>query len=110
MNWEQKFAALNALKECSLKMRGPGDWYVSQSAELKEGGMLRSAFGNGKTPEDAVLNHWNELVNPATSLKPIVIAAYTGERREVFWNGFMWIDCMKRAVSETKTTNNGESK
>lgn len=92
MNWEQKLAALNAITECSLKMRKPGDWYVSQAVELAEGGLLVSAYGNGSTPERAVLDHWRSVVDPANINKPIVFRA-NGRRRRVFWNDCLWVDC-----------------
>lgn len=100
MNWEQKFEALNALAECSLKMREPGNWYVSQSTELKEGSMLVGTYGNGVTPEEAVNDHWNKLVVPSSFSKPIVTFKYgedqPTERFHHYWNGFRWVDCTPR--------------
>ena len=72
LTWEQKLAALNALSECSLKMRKPGDWYVSQSVEVKQtegDGVLVGSYG-GTTPQEAVEEHWNALTE----------------------DGFMWVD------------------
>lgn len=94
MTWERCFAAILALGDASLKMRAPGDWYVSQSnVEVKEAGASVISFpvGNGADPERAVLNYFGEL----TSLKPkeyVVIGALGSKRRAVRWNGFMWAD------------------
>lgn len=100
MNYEQKFAALNALAECSLKMRKPGDWYVLQRSELKDGGMLIGSYGNGSTPEDAIEDHWNKLAMGSSATKPIVTFRHDGngdQRFHHYWNGFMWVDCTPRA-------------
>lgn len=92
MTWEQKLQACKALKEeISLKMRKPGDWYVSQGIECKDGPFLKSKYGNGTTPQEAVENHWIEL----TVLQPdqyLVIGGNKPDRRCVRWNGFMWED------------------
>lgn len=92
MNWEQKLAALQALGEFKLCMREPGNWYVYvPKAEIKDGSMLKSGAGNGRTPEEAVENYWREM----TELNPgerVVIGAYSDARREVRWNGYMWQD------------------
>lgn len=101
MNWEQKLAALNAISECRLLMRKPGDWYVSQSVERKEGHMLASAYGNGATPQEAVENHWTEVAEASSYTNPIVLSAYGPDRREVFWNGFMWADKPRATVQES---------
>lgn len=91
MTWEQKLQAAQSIGECSLKMRVPGNWYVSQSGvERKEGGCLSSGGGcNGATPEVAVDEFWNWLSDPKFY---VVINAYGETRRTVKWNGFMWQD------------------
>jgi hypothetical protein len=94
MTWEQKLAAIQALGEAHLCMRRPGDWYVSQSrTEVKERGssVLSSAFGNGATPEEAVLDHWRQLAEVGPTFI-VVIDAYSERRRHVRWNGYMWAD------------------
>lgn len=94
MTWEQKLAALKALGETSLKMRKPGDWYVEQiGVEVKEvdgNGVIGGRHGDGRTPEEAVNNHWIEL----TEREPLayVRIKHLGERQHVKWNGFMWAD------------------
>jgi hypothetical protein len=96
MTYEEKLAALDALADCSLKMRKPGDWYVSQDVSIKDGSILVSSYGNGSTPVEAVENHWEEIAMKASSLKPIVVIKYTDgsrDRKHYFWNGFMWCDC-----------------
>lgn len=94
--WEQKLDALAALgRDIALKMRKPGDWYVEHvGVEMKESpdaGVLIGAYGNGATPEEAVEDHWRQLAlceSPAM----IVVNAYSGNRRHVRWNGYMWQD------------------
>ena len=58
MNWEQMFAAINALAPASLKMREPGNWWVSQSGvEIGDGVTLVSPSGRGTDPESAVRSY-----------------------------------------------------
>lgn len=94
MEWETKLAALNALSECSLKMRKPGDWYVSQSIEIKDKSVLRSVCGNGVTPAKAVDNHWDQVTFELASHEYIIARDYyegeVAKRLAVRWNGFMW--------------------
>lgn len=89
MDWQQKLAALNALSECSLKMRKPGDWYVSQRVTVKRGSVLVGEYGNGVTPEEAVNDHWNQLAEDLPRGEYLV-ADLSGSRKAVRWNGFMW--------------------
>jgi hypothetical protein len=78
----------------SVKMRKPGDWFVSQpGVSVKEGGCLAGSYGNGVTPQDAVQNHWKVLVEDIDqSEKYLVLLPLGGQRRAVKWAGFMWID------------------
>lgn len=91
MDWQQKAAALNALAEIHLCIRGPDDWFVSQRVEIREEHVLVGAYGNGTTPEEAIEDHWRKLV---TEIGPhyLVARPYEGKRRAVRWNGFMWED------------------
>lgn len=87
LTWEQKLQALQALGNTSLRMRKPGDWYVSQNGvSIREGSILKGSYGNGKTPEEAVTNHWL-LYSAPTNNQTVVI---DDGRRGVCWNGFMW--------------------
>jgi len=89
MDYQQKLYALNAIAETSLKMRKPGDWYVSQSVEIKDGSVLVGSYGNGITPEEAINDHWDIL----TSLphgKYLIARAHRDDRKAIRWNGFMW--------------------
>lgn len=92
MEWQKKAAALNALKEISIKMRGVGDWYVQQNIEIGGNGLLRGAYGNGKTPAEAIENHWMILVEEVPIGFYLVINATSDSRRHVRWNGYMWED------------------
>lgn len=49
-----------------------------ERAELSEGTMLRGAFGNGATEEEAIADYAKEI-----SLGRLVINAYTRERKEI---------------------------
>lgn len=96
LTYEQKLQAAMAIAPCELIMRKPGDWYVQQSVEVKNGSVLESRYGNGETPQLAIEDHWRAL----TDLKLpeyLVIGAFTdGERKAVRWNGFMWADVQER--------------
>jgi len=92
MNWQEKAAALNALAPIQILMRGIENWYVQQSAEVKEGAMLKGKYGNGTTPELAIEDHWNQLTDLVGREKYIVIGAMSNRRRQVKWNGYMWKD------------------
>ena len=93
MTWQEKAAALDALAEIQVMIRKPGDWYVSQRVEIKDDGVLISSYGNGVTPEEAIENHWRELVDEiADTPKYLVVRAFQDQRRAVRWNGFMWQD------------------
>lgn len=86
MTTDEKFAALKALTPTHLEMRKPGDWYVRAcSRECGDGAMLVSHYGNG-TPQEAIEDDWRQI-----SAHPRVIINVMGkDRREVFWNGYMW--------------------
>lgn len=72
------------------------NWYVSSTLEVIEKGhegVLAGRYGNGKTPKEAVENHWEKIV-VSPKVKCIVVDAMGTRRgrREVRWNGFMWQD------------------
>lgn len=92
MNYEQMLVALQALGECSLMMRKPGDWYVSQRTEIKNGPVLEGRFGNGNTPMAAVADHWKQLTELAPGQYIVTHAYDRAQRRGVRWNGFMWAE------------------
>jgi hypothetical protein len=91
MTWEQKLEAIEALcgiTTVNLQMRKPGDWYVSAGMSISKDGISTSSYGNGKTPEEAVNDHWNIY---AVNLPPelSIILGYTADKK-YRWNGFMW--------------------
>lgn len=89
MTWEQKLMALKALTTTEVKMREPGNWYVSAHARaIKSGELARSEYGNGKTPEEAVNDDWSKIAQD----HPEVILTGGPVRRVVRWNGYMWED------------------
>ena len=106
MDWEQKFAAINALAQATLQMRGPGDWYVETSVEVKNGSILEGRYGNGTSPENAVNSHWAAMLELAAD-EYLVANAGMEWRRAVKWNGFMWDDVREsdRSVCDTEDTD-----
>jgi len=90
MNWEQKFQALMAIcPEVSLKMRKPGDWFVSIPwVSRREGSVLSSGCDSAKSPEEAVAQRFEWATNP----KFYLVTTVNSCRRAVKWNGFMWAD------------------
>lgn len=92
MNWEQKLAALQAITETVLCMRKPGDWYVSATSRGIAGdGVVHGAYGNGKTPAEAVEDDWRQIVEMLPSDRYILVER--GSKRHHYrWNGFMWRD------------------
>ena len=96
MNWEEKLDAIQHLGETVLRMRAPGDWYVSQSgveSTARGSAVLRGEYGDGTSPEAAVLHHWNVLtVHDGNTSYLVLNATDETKRRHVYWNGFMWKD------------------
>lgn len=90
LSWQQKAAALNALAEIQIKTRPDGSWYVRQGVEVKRRGVLIGAYGNGDTPQEAINDHWQQLVGDLTTEQYLVVGAYGEKRLAVRWNGFMW--------------------
>lgn len=85
LTWEQKMAALQTLTDTSLRMRAPGDWYVSMSgAALVKGSFLHSVGGDGRTPEEAVEGAWEDVTGHR------VRVSRDGKDRDVVWVGCMW--------------------
>lgn len=86
MTWEEKLAALQSLTETSLRMRKPGDWYVDAYGlrEIGGNGILDSAYGNGKTPQEAVENDWLKMTSLASDLYIRV------KGKNYRWMGYMW--------------------
>jgi hypothetical protein len=102
LTWEQKAEALNALAEIEIHMRRPGNWYVHQGVEIKKGGILHGQYGNGVTPEAAILDHWHVLVEQVDLPDYLVVNAYGGDRRRaVFWNGYRWADVAEPKADAT---------
>lgn len=91
MTWEEMFAAIQCLSEASLNMRRPEEWYVSQpSVELAGDRFLRSVNGNGRTPQEAVLNHWAAITKIVPPSRFISVKARSPQRKNYLWNGYMW--------------------
>ena len=93
MGWEETFEAIKAIGDASLRMRKPGDWYVSQSGvEVKVGPVLEGRYGNGQTPQAAVLDHWKKLTSIDLAKEVVVLDAMRDTRRHVWWNGYRWVE------------------
>lgn len=93
MDWQQKAAALDALAEIQIMIRGVGDWYVHQNVQIRKVDVLFGEYGNGETPVAAIEDHWQKLVNEVSRTPHYLVARDgSGTRRAVRWNGFMWAD------------------
>lgn len=92
MTWEQKLAALNSVARHALLMRAPGDWYVNAPIEIGGRSVLVGAFGNGKSPQDAVEDHWRQLVDDMEQNGDYLVCRDGQHVKVVRWNGFMWED------------------
>lgn len=93
LTWEQKLFAISKLCDTSLKMRKPGDWYVSSvGIEVAGDGVLIGEYGNGTTPQEAVEEEWRKLVTDLPDGKYLRVHDYRhGEKpRYVRWNGIWW--------------------
>lgn len=92
MDWQQKAEALCALAEIEVRIRKAGDWYVHQDVSVKDAGVMYGKYGNGDTPESAIIDHWKVLVDDVKFPLYLVARSGTDRRRAVVWNGFMWAD------------------
>lgn len=93
MTWEQKLAALNSITATRVLMREPGNWYVEAYARMLPDGahMFRGAYGEGKTPQEAVENDWDQI----SASPSVYISPNSEEERRVRWNGYMWEEVAK---------------
>lgn len=100
MNWKEKMDALSSLDdEIALKYRNAEyvkdlklePWYVLQRVEIKTkgGSILKCVSGNGNTPEEAIVDHWQQLTE-LNQEEYVVVYAGSNNRQAVKWNGFMW--------------------
>lgn len=88
MTWEEKLAAIQALRwGAGPKMRSPGNWYVGDAPGIIEGDFYVGVGGSvaAPTPETAVEEQWKRLTEGA----PLVVAS-PGAERGYRWNGYMW--------------------
>lgn len=100
MDWEQKFDALSALGNTWLAKDVHGNWYVHQSyVEVSDGAFLHSETGRGLTPQEAVEQHWDNHVTNLPLCNTIRIGL-SDNRRDVRWNGYMWVDVPEPRVRD----------
>lgn len=67
------------VSERGLHVRHPHLYYARfEGAEVKDGCILCSAYGNGHTPEEAIADYANEI-----SGKLLVFGAFSDLRREI---------------------------
>lgn len=79
----REFAQLHGLEMVVTERRGelksPSRFYAQfKNAEVKGNGTLSSEYGNGNTPEAAILDYI-----PHIELKTLAIGAYTDSRRDI---------------------------
>jgi hypothetical protein len=92
MTAHQKAIAANALGRLTLSLTLNDTWLaVAAGVEIKDGGLLKGVAGRGETPDAAIFDLWDNLTSLA-GLRVLVINAMKTTRREVKWNGFMWVD------------------
>lgn len=94
LTWEQKLMALQAIDpDIAIKMRAPGDWYVDCCMEVKtvlDSAVLNGHYGNGVSPEEAIHDHWRQVVEDLPVTGFIVVGASSQNRKQYRWNRFMW--------------------
>lgn len=111
MTWEEKLHELRKLGDLSLKMRGPGDWYVEQVGVSisHHDGFLRSEHGNGATPKQAVEDHWRILTSVQAPSEIIRRANPQRYQRAFRWEGGRWVRADKmRTYHVTGTVTQSE--
>jgi len=89
MDWQEKAKALHALADLSVVPRSAGNWYVSQGTEIGGDGFLRDYYGEGSTPQAAIVDHWRQLVDELPPASYIVVHR-SGRRLHFRWSKFMW--------------------
>lgn len=99
MDWNKKAQALNLIGELTLKPSQviPDGWMASLGLiEVGGDGFLTGLSSHRETPEEAVLDLWDE----ATTLpkdKFLVRHAMSDKHRKCFrWDQFMWIEVKER--------------
>lgn len=98
MTWEEKLQALQSLAECRLMMRKPFSWYVSQSIEVKSGPCLKTLHGDGKSPREAVLDHWENHTEKLKADEYVVVNAMNERREAVKWDGYRWAKVVEMGI------------
>lgn len=87
--WQDRFAAIQVLGDASVRMRKPGDWYVSQTGvEIGDGRLLSSVGGDGRTPDEAIETHWRNLTTLPEG--KFLSLRRDGQRLCAAWDGDGW--------------------
>jgi hypothetical protein len=99
--YEHQLEALKALAgdfNVYLRMRKPGDWYLSVSGvEVRQRHMLSSPTVSESSPMGAVGAMWTKLTELPDD-EYLVVNAGSDKRFACRWNGFMW-----KTVEEEKS-------
>jgi len=90
MNWEQKLAKLQELKSDLLRMVEPGHWVCNIPGEIGGDGVLRSDFGQGSKPSDAVNAAYN-IVQNIPNKKYITTTGWQKPRQYFRLYGDEWV-------------------
>ena len=101
MNWEQKLSAFQALTDTNVEMRLPGDWFVHSrglSISSDDSCVLEGKYGNGRTPGEAVEQHWD--IFSSVEYPQYCVVDCDGTRQHVRWNGFMWKNVDTRKLTK----------
>jgi hypothetical protein len=94
MTLEEKLARLREIAHTEVLMRDNGTWYVQaygRETQRRGSGILAGTYGDGRTPEEAVENDWEQIANLPPD-RYVVLDAMSPKRRHVRWGGAGWID------------------
>lgn len=95
LTWEEKLLAIKALDlDVSLRMKTPGEWYVSMPGiSIKKPSVSESATDPTarSTPEEAVEHAFTRITDLLNDDYYLVTYG-NDDHRKVRWNGFMWAD------------------
>lgn len=82
--WQDRLFLIRRYLDDGAHLRFPdvnGDWYLSHSVELADGGMLRASGFNQPTPARCIDAAWKELTSGKTlRLRSGARVAFDGER------------------------------
>ena len=92
LTWEEKLEIIQSIEgmfsfNTFLAMRKPGNWYVQSRTHIytENSPMIHGNYGNGKTPQEAVENHFKIYVE---DIKDNQYVEYEGKKYR--FEGHIW--------------------